>query len=139
MKGEDLWHAYAGFGGTALLYPVLLSEGHHRRGLSLERVAQLASTGPADAFACSPRKGAIAVGSDADVAIVDLDEERVVTPEILHSAQEFTPFEGMKVRGWPVLTMLRGTVAYRDGKVCGAPSGVFLKRPVRDRTDVDAG
>ncbi len=131
MKGEELWHAYAGFGGTALLYPVLISEGHHRRGLSLERVAELASTAPAAAFGCRPRKGSIAVGADADLAIVDLDQERTVTPEILHSAQDFTPFEGMKIRGWPVLTMLRGQVAFRNGAVSGPPSGAFLKRPVR--------
>src|SRR5882762_2854596 len=68
-KGEDLWKALPGFGGTALLYPYLISEGHLRRGLSLARVAELASTNPARAFGLYPRKGAIAVGSDADLAV----------------------------------------------------------------------
>ena len=81
-----------------------------------------------------PEKGSIAVGADADLAIVDLNEERTVTPEILHSAQEFTPFEGMKIRGWPVITMLRGQVALRDGTVSSTPSGRFLKRPVRSES-----
>jgi dihydropyrimidinase/allantoinase len=130
MKGEELWHAYAGFGGTALLYPVLISEGHHRRGLSLERVAELASSAPAKAFGCTPRKGSIALGADADLTLIDLTREQVVTPEVLHSAQEFTPFEGMNVRGWPVVTMLRGRVVFRDGVVSGRPSGQYLRRPV---------
>ena len=126
-KEADLWKALPGFGGTALLYPYLLSEGP-RRGLALARIVELASTNPARAFGLYPRKGAIAVGSDADLILVDPDAERVVTPEILHSAQDFTPFAGMRVRGWPTHTLLRGRVVFRDGRVLGAPGGEYLAR-----------
>ena len=126
-KEADLWKALPGFGGTALLYPYLLSEGR-RRGLSLARIVELASTNPARAFGLYPRKGAIAVGSDADLTLVDPDVERVVTPEVLHSAQDFTPFAGVRVRGWPTHTLLRGRVVFRDGQVRGAPSGTYLDR-----------
>jgi len=130
LKADELWPAQPGFGGTALLYPVLISEGHHRRGLSLERVAELAATNPARAYACFPRKGVIAVGADADLAIVDLDLEQTVTPELLHSAQDHTPFAGVKLRGWPVRTILRGQTVFADGKVTAKASGEYLHRPL---------
>jgi dihydroorotase-like cyclic amidohydrolase len=130
LKGEELWPALPGFGGSGLLYPVLLSEGHHKRGLSLATCAELVSANPAKAFGLYPVKGAIAVGSDADFAIVDLDTERPVTTALLHSAQDHTPFEGVRLRGWPVTTILRGRVAYRDGATVGGPSGAFLHRPL---------
>ncbi len=129
QKGDDVWPALPGFGGTALLYPVMLSEGAHRRGLPLERIAELVSTASARAFGCFPQKGTLAVGADADLVLVDLQREEVVTPELLHSAQDHTPFHGVAVRGWPVRTILRGTTVYRDGEVVASPSGRFLRRP----------
>lgn len=99
----------AGSGGTALLYPLVISEGYHKRKLPLERIAELAASNPARAYACFPRKGPISVGADADFAIVDLDLEQTVTPELLHSEQDHTPFAGVRVKGWPVATILRGS------------------------------
>ena len=75
-----------------------------------------------------PKKGAIAVGSDADFSIVDLEAQRTVTVEGLHSAQDFTPFEGVKLSGWPVMTLLRGQVVFKGGQPQGNPSGGFLRR-----------
>jgi dihydroorotase-like cyclic amidohydrolase len=127
-KGDDLWPAQPGFGGTALLYPVLLSEGYHKRGLSLTRIAELASAAPARAYNLYGRKGTIAVGSDADLAIIDLDLEQVVTPELCQSAQDHTPFEGMTVRGWPTTTLLRGQKIFEGGEVASAFPGQFVRR-----------
>jgi len=138
MKGEELWSALPGFGGTSLLYPIMLSEGYHKRGLPLERIAALVAKNPARAYGLWPQKGTIAVGSDADLTIVDLDEERVVTPEILNSAQDFTPFEGMRVKGWPLLTLLRGHVVFEQGRVIGQPGiGRFIRRPVSQYADLN--
>jgi dihydroorotase-like cyclic amidohydrolase len=130
VKPQDLWEARSGFGGTALLYPVMLSEGHHRRGLGLERVAQLVSGGPARAYGLAPRKGALAVGADADLAIVDLEREQTVTPDLLHSAQPFTPFQGMRLKGWPVATVVRGRTVLKDGRLVSPPTGEYLSRPL---------
>ena len=129
-KGSDLWPALPGFGGTALLYPVLISEGYHKRGVPLERIAEVASANPARIFGLEPRKGTIAVGADADLAIIDLDLEQVVTPEICLSAQDHTPFAGVSVRGWPVATLVRGVPMFRDGEAAKDFPGVFLKRGV---------
>lgn len=127
-KGDDLWPALPGFGGTALLYPVLLSEGLHRRGIPLDRIAQVASANPARTFNVYPRKGTIAPGCDADLTIVDLDRVQVVTPELCRSAQDHTPFQGVAVKGWPVSTLVRGIPMLRDGEVAKDWPGVYLRR-----------
>ncbi|HEY9474823.1 MAG TPA: dihydroorotase family protein, partial [Mycobacteriales bacterium] len=127
-KGEDLWPALPGFGGTALLYPVLISEGYHKRGIDLGRVAEVASAMPARRFNLYPRKGTIAVGSDADLAVVDLDLEQVVTTELCRSAQDHTPFEGISVRGWPTTVLLRGEVMFDGKDVTDTFPGQYLHR-----------
>jgi dihydroorotase-like cyclic amidohydrolase len=127
-KGDELWPAQPGFGGTALLYPVLISEGHHKRGLPLTRIAELAAAAPAQAYNLFPTKGTIAVGADADLAIVDLDLEQVVTPELCQSAQDHTPFEGIAVKGWPTTTVLRGTKVFDHGQVTDTFPGTYIKR-----------
>ena len=128
-KEGDLWQALPGFGGTALMYPFMLTEGV-RRGLSLEQVVNLVATNPARAYGLSPRKGAITLGADADLAIVDLEETHPVTTERLLSAQDYTPFEGMGLTGWPTRTLLRGQTVFADGEATGPPAGVYLKRPL---------
>ncbi len=128
-KEGDLWQALPGFGGTALIYPFILSEGP-KHGLSLERCVDLVSTNPARAYGLAPRKGSISVGADADLAIVDMEETQPVTTQRLLSAQEYTPFEGMELTGWPVRTILRGKTVFADGEPVGGPSGTYLKRPL---------
>lgn len=129
LKSGDLWHVLPGFGGSALLYPYLMTDGP-RRGVSPERVVEIASTNPARAFGLAPRKGAITVGADADLAILDMETPRRVTPELLHSAQTYTPFDGIELVGWPVRTMLRGRTVFADGEPVGEPIGEFLRRPL---------
>ncbi|MFD3326620.1 dihydroorotase family protein [Streptomyces sp. NPDC058701] len=126
-KGDALWPALPGFGGTALLYPILLSEGHHKRGLSLHRIAELVSANPAAAYGLR-NKGSLMVGSDADLVIADLDSRRTVTAEVLLSGQDHCPFEGEELRGWPAVTVVGGRIAYRDGVVTGEPTGRYLAR-----------
>lgn len=128
-KEGELWGALPGFGGTAILYPVLISDGYHKRGLPLHRVAELASANPARNFGLMPRKGTIQVGADADLAVVDMNLEQKITPDLLHSAEDFTPFEGYPVKGWPVVTIRRGEILMENGKVVGGKNGEFLKRP----------
>lgn len=128
-KAGELWKALPGFGGTALHYPYMLTEGP-KRGVSLERIVDLCATNAAGAFGLAPRKGVIALGADADLAIVDMEATKQVTPELLLSAQEYTPFEGMELTGWPVRTILRGETVFLDGEPVGDPRGEFLSRPL---------
>jgi dihydroorotase-like cyclic amidohydrolase len=130
IKQGGTWEAQPGFGGTSLIYPVMISEGFLKRGLPLPRVAELVSAQPARNYGLYPRKGTIAVGSDADLAVVDPELEAPVTLDRLLSAQDHSPFEGFLIRGWPTATIRAGRVAFRPGKIVGAPDGRYLKRPL---------
>ena len=129
LKQDGIWTAMPGFGGTALLYPVLLSEGVRKRQLPLARAVALASTNPARHYGMYPRKGTIAIGSDADLALCDMEKTKTVAAADLSSAQPFSPFDGMKLTGWPVTTVIRGKVVFRDGKTVGNLEGKFIHRP----------
>jgi dihydropyrimidinase len=112
-----------------MIVPVLLSEGVHRRGMSLGRVAKLTSENPARLFNLYPRKGAIQVGADADFTVVDLDLQREVRWQDLQSFADYSIWDGQRLRGWPVLTILRGRVVARDGAFVGEPGvGRYLPR-----------
>jgi dihydroorotase-like cyclic amidohydrolase len=114
------------------MFPVLVTEGHHKRGLPLHRIAELSSANPARYHNLYPKKGAVMVGSDADFAIVDIDTEKKITLENLYTAQEFSPELGMKFKGWTDCTIVRGEVVFEKGKVIGRPgNGQFIKRPVK--------
>jgi dihydroorotase (multifunctional complex type) len=131
IKEGDLWTSLAGFGGTEIMFPLLLTEGYRKRGLSLQKIAELTSYNPAVYHDLYPKKGTIAIGSDADLAVIDLDKEKEVKVDTLHSAQDFTPFEGIKYKGWPVYTILRGKIMFENDKIVGKPGdGQYIKRPV---------
>lgn len=127
-KGDDIWSAWYGFGGTEILLPTLLTEGH-RRGVPYERIMELLSLAPARHHGLLGTKGDIAVGYDADLAICDVSTSRVVDHRQLHSAQDFSPFDGMELSGWVETTVLRGAIVYQRDAVVGTPSGHYLKRP----------
>ena len=131
LRKGDLWTVMPGFGGTSLMFPVLINEGYHRRGLSLSRVAEVSSYNPSVRHRLFPKKGTLAVGADADLVVIDINAEKEVTTEALHSAQDYTPFEGMKLKGWPETTVVRGRVVFEGGKVVGEPGwGRYQSRPV---------
>ena len=112
--------------GTHL--PVLLHFGHNLRGVPLELLVERACRKPAEIYGIYPRKGTIAVGSDADLVVVDLDAERVVDAAYLQGMSDFSPFQGKRLRGWPVATIKGGRVVARDGRIVGKPSGRYLPR-----------
>ena len=129
IKHGGTWEAQPGFGGTALLYPILISEGHFKRGLPLHRVAEMVAAQPAQTVGLYPRKGTIAVGRDADLTVVDPEMEATVSRERLLSAQDHTTFEGCRLKGWPTHTIRAGRILYANGEVVGRPDGRYLKRP----------
>ena len=118
VKGTDLWSARAGItGGSAMILPVLLTGGVNRQRLTIERLVALTSTNAARLFGLYPKKGALEVGSDADLVIVDLDREAKVDLPTLHSVVDFTPYEGYVARGWAATTIAGGQVVYDGGEV----------------------
>jgi dihydroorotase-like cyclic amidohydrolase len=111
--------------GTHL--PALLHYGR-LRDVPLERLVECATRSPARVYGIYPQKGTIAIGSDADLVIIDLELEKVVRPESLMGMSDFSPFEGKRLRGWPVATIKGGGIVARDGKIVAKPSGRYLAR-----------
>jgi hypothetical protein len=117
-KGTDLWAARAGIpGGSAMILPILLTEGVGRRGMTLSRVVALTSYNAARLFGLYPQKGALEVGSDADLVIVDPDREMKVNLAALRSAVDYSPWDGYVARGWPAVTIAGGEIVYEDGEI----------------------
>jgi dihydropyrimidinase len=108
-----------------LLFDAMVSNGK----LGLQSFVRLTSTEPAKIYNLYPRKGTLAVGSDADIAIWNPQEERTLTASRLHDRTGYTPYEGRRVRGWPETVMLRGRILVSGGKLDNdAPKGQFLPR-----------
>lgn len=124
-KAKPYPQSPSGLPGVQTLLPLMLNHVAAGR-LTLERLVDLVCSGPARIFniAC---KGRIALGYDADLTLVDLGAERTIDVKDMKSKAGFTPFEGMRIKGWPLATIVGGQVAMRDGELQGDPVG----RPVR--------
>ncbi|MEW2359477.1 dihydroorotase family protein [Spirillospora sp. NPDC029432] len=122
----DVFLAKSGFGGAEYLLPGLVGEGT-KRGLSLQKIAQLTSWNPAQRYGLK-RKGTIAEGYDADIALVDPDVNWTVRAADSESTQEYTPFEGFAMTAKVTDTFVRGNRVYADGAITGAPAGRYLRR-----------
>jgi len=97
--------------------------------ISLNRWVQICCTNPARLFGLYPRKGALEIGADADLVLFDPDTEVTLKKSILHEQVDYTPYEGFHLRGYPVMTILRGRVIVKNGEFSGAPGdGRYLSR-----------
>jgi dihydropyrimidinase len=129
--GEDIWDGLWGSPSSATMLPLILDQGVNAGRLSLERAAAVTSANNAKAYDLYPRKGTIRVGSDADLAIVDLEETKTVTPELLRSAADYSMYEGWELTGWPTYTIVRGRIAYDGEAVTAEPGdGTHIDRPI---------
>jgi dihydropyrimidinase len=117
-----------GVPGVETRLPLLFSEGVSKGRIDITTFVALAASNAAKLYGLYPRKGTIAVGSDADLVIWDKDREVVITNDLLHHNCDYTPYEGMQVRGWPVMVMSRGEVVVEEGKLQVEPGrGEFLR------------
>ncbi len=128
-----------GMPGIETMVPLVYSKGVREGRITLEQMIALTCENPARLFGLWPRKGSLNVGADADVVIFDPDSEVTITPEILATNCDYSPFEGAVVTGWPQTTLLRGKVVVRDRVFTGAPGqGRFLHRkPAFASTDTE--
>jgi dihydropyrimidinase len=129
--GDTIWDSENAFPGSGTMLPLILSAGVHEDRISLAQAVALTSTNTAKAWNLYPKKGTIRVGSDADLAIVDLNKTRTVSHDFLRSACEYSIYEGQEVTGWPAYTIVRGEVCYAEGEIVGDHShGRFIHLPV---------
>ncbi|HEY3062263.1 MAG TPA: allantoinase AllB [Chloroflexota bacterium] len=112
---DDIWSAWGGISGVQTMLPLVLDA----QRLPLPRVVQLLCANPARRLGLYPRKGALLPGSDADLALVDLDARWTVQAEDLKTRWPLSPFLGRTLRGRVVATFVRGRMVYRDGRVLG--------------------
>ncbi|MEZ5707642.1 MAG: dihydropyrimidinase [Burkholderiaceae bacterium] len=138
--GEEMpfRHIPNGIPGIETRMALLYSEGVLGGRITLEKFVELTATNPAKAYGLHPRKGAIAIGSDADLVVWD-EGERTIRNAELHHAVDYTPYEGQRLRAWPAITVARGEVVWdgafhpRLGRgellACGAPSLLPARQP----------
>ena len=97
-----------GIPGVETRLPILFSEGVSKGRIDINRFVALSSTNHAKQYGLYPQKGTIAIGSDADIALWDPQKQVTITNDILHHGADYTPYDGLDVRGWPVRVLLRG-------------------------------
>ncbi len=131
-----------GIPGLETRLPLLFSEGVGKERIELTQFVALTATNPARIYGLYPRKGTIAVGSDADVAVWDPVREVTISNQLLHHNVDYTPYEGMKVRGWPETVISRGElVVDNGGMIAEKGRGEFLRcdlpAPARPRARIE--
>jgi len=126
----DLWTAPPGSPGAETLLPIMLSEGVNKGRMSLEKLVEVLCQNSAKVFNIYPQKGTIQIGSDADLVIIDLEKKATLGADRQHyKLSDYSPYEGMEVKGLPILTMVRGQVVVEDGEMVGEPGwGKYIYR-----------
>jgi dihydropyrimidinase len=122
LRGRTIEDVTGGNVGAEARLGIGYTEGVVKRGMSLERFAAVTATNAARIFGLYPRKGVIAPGSDADLALIDPSLRKVLTREDFH-VSDYSPWEGWEVAGWPVVTVLRGRVITERGRLAGDVRG----------------
>jgi len=125
---NNAWEVEGGVPGVETILMLLLSEGVNKHRISLERLVDALCTKPAKIYGIYPMKGVIRLGSDADIVLIDMKKEFKIKADRLHHKADWTPYEGIKVKGFPILTMVKGEVLMKDGDVWDKPGhGKFIK------------
>ncbi len=115
---NNIWLAPNGIPGVETSLAVLLNAANEGW-LTLERIVELTSYNPSRIYGLSPQKGAIRIGADADLVAVDLNLIKTYRKEDIHSKCKWSPYCGMTFKGWPVMTVVRGEIVYKNGKIVG--------------------
>jgi len=118
LRGKNIDDVTGGNLGAEARMGIVYAEGVVRRGMTLQRFADVTSSNAARILGLYPRKGAIAPGSDADLCLIDPSIKRRLTREDFH-VSDYSPWEGWEASGWPVMTILRGDVIVENGKMAG--------------------
>jgi dihydropyrimidinase len=115
--------------GIETRVPLIFSEGVGKGRISLQTMVQTMCTNPARMYGMYPQKGCLAVGSDADIVLIDPKKRVTLSAATLNQQTDYCPFEGLAVKGYPVLTISRGEVIAENGRYVGAKArGKYIRR-----------
>lgn len=117
-----------GIPGVATRLPILFSEGVMKGRIDINRFVALTSTNHAKLYGMYPQKGAIAIGADADIALWDPRAEVMLSNEVLQHGADYTPYEGIQVKGWPVRLLVRGKTITDDKSLTHSGFGQYIQR-----------
>ncbi len=117
---HDIWGCHFGLPGVETTLPLLLTAVHDGK-LTLEDVARVYSEMPARLWGVFPRKGSLQLGADADIVLVDPEATYTLRNEDIHSKAGWTPYDGMRVTGRPVMTLVHGTIVAESGRIVADP------------------
>ena len=133
VKG-NVWETVTGFPSRVESFLPVMLDGVNKGKISIQRLVEISSQNPAKIWGLFPKKGSLYPGADADLTIVDLEKKVTVRNEMIHSTPGWTIYEGRELKGWPVLTILRGEVImeWKEGtfraEIVGRPKGKYFRR-----------
>ena len=131
---QDYTVVVNGNSGLETRLPILLSEGVGKGRIDINTLVKITSTNIAKIYGCYPQKGVIAVGSDADLTVVDLDKEVTLSVDVLHNNLDYCLYEGMRVKGWPIMTISHGKIIVENGEFKGkAGDGRYVFRRLSEK------
>jgi len=119
LGGDDVWGALAGFPGIGTELPILLNDGVNQNRITLEQFVRFTSQNASQIFGMYPQKGILEKDSDADITMIDLKKEKTVTSDLFGGFSDYIVYEGRKLKGWPVKTIVRGELIAEDFEVIG--------------------
>ena len=125
---EDIFKAPNGIPGVESSLAVFLNAVNEGK-ITLNQLVKMTSYNTAKIYGLYPEKGSMAIGTDADFTIVDLDLKKALSASDLKSKCKWSPYLGMELKGWAVMTIVRGNIVYENGKITGKKGyGKYLKR-----------
>jgi dihydropyrimidinase/dihydroorotase len=137
---RDVWRTQSGFPSRVeALLPIMLSEGVNKGRITMQRLVEVCCSNPARIFGLLPQKGVLALGSDADLVVVDLDKRCRFSNDMVYCGAGWSIYDGWDIKGWPVMTISKGQVMmeWPDGerrpKIIGEPRGRYIHRGVAAR------
>ena len=119
LGGDDVWGALAGFPGIGTAVPILLNDGVNQNKITLEQFVRFTSENAARIFGMYPQKGTLEKNSDADITMIDLKKEKTVSSDLFGGFSDYIVYEGRRLKGWPVKTIVRGELVSEDFEVIG--------------------
>jgi dihydropyrimidinase len=126
---QDFRKIVNGLPGIETRLPLLLSEGVNKNKISINKLCEICCTNIAKLYGCYPQKGIIAPGSDADIVVIDMEKEVILSQNILHNNVDYCLYEGLKVKGFPIITISKGKIIVENEIFYGnVGDGEFIKR-----------